>query len=79
MNENIGGDAAEQAFDGNGVQPKGVTRQQPEQRRNEHDEPKAAQKLGHRRDDFARTEPAHSECAQEKRKQKRSHAEALQQ
>ena len=79
VDESIGGDAAEQAFEGNGVQPLRVTRQQPEQRRNEHDEPQPAQKFGHRRNDLAGTEPAHSESTQEKRKQKRSHAEALQQ
>ena len=59
--------------------PAHVAGQKRQQRRDKDQQPDSAQQLGHRRDHFARAEPAHSQRAEEQREQECSDAEALQQ
>ena len=71
MDEDIGGDASQQAFHGNGVQPAPVPGQQSEKGGGKDEQGGGAEHARNRRLDLSRTKPANAEQAEKHRNQER--------
>ena len=77
MDENVSDNPAQQAFNGNDLQPAYLSRQKRKQRRQENRQPDCAQRLGYWRNNFSGAEPAYTQPGGKNGNEKCSDSEKL--